>query len=299
MVRFISTSMDAAAMDRPRRNAQPPERFGGQPAAGRRSNSVWTDEEDETEEEDELSSYNEQPTTYTDNQKDRDYKVAPPQPQTTTKGRPRKVKPESLNQTELLEHYLKLERTLKDVRAKRTEDRKLGRTEKSNRTLLQAQERQSREEIRDLQGKLQQQKVDFVTASEQQKHAFARAQKEWLSKIDMQKYQCLPDNVLQKKFQELYSKCRDWARQWLKEDFVDDPKKFDCILAECCNQKDPRLLPVAIRKYRALKPNAIRLMGFAQLGRIVNRYFFANPFSLLPDAERASLDTLYRFYKRG
>ncbi|KAK5092208.1 hypothetical protein LTR70_005863 [Exophiala xenobiotica] len=298
MDRAVDPSTSAPAMDRPRRSVHPPHRY--KPAAdGKHGANVIVL----------LDDHQEQVAQHSckDNQSDNDYKHSSSRPQSSTKGRPKKVELEDLSYDELLDAYFELEQkkkdkeiTLKDIRGKRTEDRKLGAIEKAHRIELQAQQKQLREENQGLRQKLARQKADFDAASQQQKNEFSRAQEDWIAKINMQKYPCLPDNILQNKFQELYNKCRDWARQWLEEDFVDDTRgQFELVMAQCCNPKYPLLLRYATRKFESRKDIAIRLMGFARLSRLVNEYFFTSPFSLFRNEERSVLEQLYGIYESG
>jgi len=298
MDRPVDPSTSAPAIDRPRRSIQAPHRY--KPAADGKHGANVIDLLDDHQEQVAQRSCE-------DNQSDNDYKDSSSRPQASTRGRPRKFRAEALTHEELLDAYFELEQEKKDVksalketRTKRADERKIGADEKALRIQLQRQKKELREEIRQLQQNLAQQKANFDASSHQQKTEFARAQQDWIAKIDMQKYPCLPDNILRNKFQELYNKCRDWARQYLEEDFMDGARgQFRLVMAQCCNPKDPLLLPYATRKFKSRKDMAIRVMGPARLSRLVNKYFFASPFSLFQNKERSVLELLYEVYESG
>jgi len=286
-------------MDRPKRNTQPPERLGAIPTARTNDGFVPFGDVDRYQ-------YSTQPTGEELSQ-DKNYEEPLSRPQASARGRPKKVRPDTMTHNELLDAYLGLEQqkkdvdsTLKDTRAKRAEDRKDGAEEKALRIQLQSQVKQLKGTNHELRQRITQQKTDFDAALDQQKTNFAKAQKHWFERNDTQAYPCLPDNVLQTQFQELYTKCTDWAREWIEEDLIDDPAgKFESIMSHCCNPNDALLLPSATRKYKSAKQQAVRLMGFAHLARLINNRFFSSPFCLFSHSERAGLDSLYRKYKKG
>jgi len=281
-----------------RRSTQQPDRF--KPPAGTECGLNVIDIDDDHEQH--VAQH-----TVDDDPEDADYKGPTPRPKFSARGALKKVRPEDMTHEKLFHAYCELEQnkkqtdsTLKEIRMKRTEERKVCAGEKTQRIKLQGEQKKLREENQALRQQLAQQKADFDATSQQQKIEFARAQEDWISKIDMQRYPCLPDNVLQNKFQELYNKCRDWARRWLDDDFVDGATgQFERVMTQCCNPKDTLLLPHATRYMKSRKDVAVRLMGAARLSRLVNEFFFASPFSLFNDKERPILERLYGLYERG
>lgn len=285
------TAAVGSTQNRPKRTRQPVQQYGMSSAnsGATPDDAVDLDEEDETQGRAEAQ--------------DKAFATtAASRTTTSTRRRTKKVNFEDLSPGELLERltHTDNERTwihdeLKDVKKKRTQDRKDKETEKDQRKKLQTEVGNLKQEIQSFRAHEKEARATI----QQQQEDFTEAQKDWIAKVEAQSYPSLPDNIIRDKFWELLKSCRDWAKTWFRKDFRGaEPNSME-ILFNICAREDLILRQQLWQRLHMEKTKSMRVLGFGYLAQGMLNAFFKDPFFAFETTLRAALDMLNKNHERG
>lgn len=206
-----------------------------------------------------------------------------------------------------LEHYCqsfwydktKAEAALKDMRKKRTADRKNGEEQKKGRITAEKEVKTLKQKIYDLRRAEEEQTEDYRISMDELKDNFAEARKEWSQQVGAKLYPCHPDNVIRAKFHELLDKCNQWFRQWYDGSPKDAAmESLEAVLATCCEGGDLAIQARLGRKLLSRDRTIIRTLGFAWTVRHILSLAFGNPFFMFGERQKA-LSEFFRDHNQG
>lgn len=257
-----------------------------------------------------LSSDEEAETPNKDDLNDADYEQFPQRHKLTaprSKNSQRRPRCDNMNREAVIG---KLHYTLDElavVKKKRADDRKERDSEKKQRIKLQKENKQLLQQIANLNDHRRElrrinieQQNNFDDVLEERGAQLAQAQEDWLAKIKESTYPSLPDNVVRDQFHGLLSRCKDWVRQWYRDQPTTDAILFlEKVVARCASDQREHAKGALLSRLASGNTILLRALGFAWLAREMVQVFFESPFFACGSSRRNLEELYYKLSKQS